>query len=157
MCQVGECKTKFRKFSFTLSIWRDGFLAAVSISPTPDWQVENKCHGETGPLSAYKWFFQNTHQMSWRNALVQGKRVEPFSVLCWDQVSSIRCRCRGVWIQSEAAQMEQGITNHSCLYSAVYLLLMNGKFSDPLLFTLHFKEEPTYYSTYGKHMLTFCP
>ena len=61
-----------------------------------DGQVENKCHGETGPLSAYKWSFQNTHQKSWRNALVQGKREKPFfcSVLgssFFNTLQGLRC------------------------------------------------------------------
>ena len=97
-----------------------------------DGQVENKCHGETGPLSAYKWSFQNTHQTSWRNALVQGKREKPFSVLCLEK-----------FLQYVSGKTQQGqrcldsfrsctdgarYYESCCLYSAVYLLLMKGKF-----------------------------
>ena len=96
-----------------------------------DGQVENKCHGETGPLSAYKWSFQNTHQMSWRNALVQGKREKLFSVLCWIKFLQYVAGTEVSRIQSEAVKMEKGITNCYCLYSAVYLLLIHRKVSDP--------------------------
>ena len=125
------CKTKFRKFSFTLSIWRDGFLAAVSFFPTPmdRWRISVMGKPVLSlPINdPFRIPIRQAEGTHWCRARERNR----FSVLCWDQVSSIRCRCRGVWIQSEAAQMEQGITNHSCLYSVVYLLLMNGKFSDP--------------------------
>ena len=57
---------------------------------------------------------------------MQGNREKPFSVLCRESFFNTflekRSRDRGVWNQSEAAQMDQGITNLA-VYIPLFILL----------------------------------
>ena len=57
---------------------------------------------------------------------MQGKREKVFSVLCRESFFNTflekRSRDRGVWNQSEAAQMDQGITNLA-VYIPLFILL----------------------------------
>ena len=57
---------------------------------------------------------------------MQGKREKPFSVMCRESLFNMflekRSRDRGVWNQSEATQMDQGITNLA-VYIPLFILL----------------------------------
>ena len=149
MCQVGECKTKFRKFSFTLSIWRDGFLAAVSFSPTPMDRWRIKALGKpvlslpiNDPFGITIIQAEGTHwsRVRERNRFLFCARFLQY--VAGKEQQWQRC------LESNSGCQWNKVLRICCIYSTTYLMLINWRLQ--IHKSLHWYQSPSFKPSFDR-------